>query len=129
MKYKYCDRLRKQVDRAGLLDRRVDLAMQLGGNSGHAAWQDFTGFGRELGEKLRIGCHHLIRRDVVTTARHATIRLAEVDTALDCFRLGHGKSLAEFAVKGAALEEVIEFHFLQTAWGTEALLVTRGDVT
>ena len=32
-------------------------------------------------------------------------------------------------MKGAALEEVIEFHFLQTARGAEALLVTRGDVT
>lgn len=31
-------------------------------------------------------------------------------------------------MKGAALEEVIEFHFLQTAWRTEALLVTCGDV-
>jgi hypothetical protein len=39
-----------------------------------------------------------------------------------------GKS-AEFAVKGAALEEVIEFHFFKTTWRTEALLVARGDVT
>ena len=43
--------------------------------------------------------------------------------------MGRSSRLAEFAVKGAALEEVIEFHFLQTAWGTEALLVTGGDVT
>ena len=37
--------------------------------------------------------------------------------------------LAEFAVKGAALEEVIEFHFLETARCEEALFVTGGDVT
>jgi hypothetical protein len=37
--------------------------------------------------------------------------------------------LAEFAVKGAALQEVIEFHFLQTARSAQALLVARGDVT
>jgi len=37
--------------------------------------------------------------------------------------------LAEFAVKGPALEEVIEFHFLETARGAEALFVTGGDVT
>lgn len=32
-------------------------------------------------------------------------------------------------MEGSALEEVIEFHFLQTAWGTQAFLITRGDVT
>jgi hypothetical protein len=37
--------------------------------------------------------------------------------------------LAEFAVKGAAPQEVIEFHFLKAAWGKQAFLVTRGDVT
>jgi hypothetical protein len=37
--------------------------------------------------------------------------------------------LAEFAVKGAALEEVVELHFLETARSAEALFVTRGDVT
>jgi hypothetical protein len=120
----------QQVDRAGLLDRVVDLTVQLGGNSGDAAWQDLTRFGGELGEKLRIRGDDLIRRDVVTTARHATVRLTEVDTALDGFRLGHEeKGLAKFAVKGPAFEEVIEFHFLEAAGGAEALFVTCGDVT
>ena len=32
-------------------------------------------------------------------------------------------------MKGAALEEMIEFHFLQAAWRTEALLVTGRYVT
>jgi hypothetical protein len=128
-----CGRLRKQVDRAGLFDRVVDLAMQLGGNSGDAARKDFAGLSRELGEKLRVGGDDLIRRDVVTTTRHSAVRLAEVNTALNCFWLGHGKNwlssrLAEFAVKGTALEEVIEFHFLETARGAEALFVTRGYV-
>jgi hypothetical protein len=83
------DCLRKQVDGAGLFDRVVDLAMQLGGNSGDAAWQNFTGFSRELSKKLRIRGDDLVGRDVVTTARHLTVRLAEVDAALDGFRLGH----------------------------------------
>ena len=88
--------------------------------------------GRELGEKLRVGGDDLIGRDVVTATRHPTVRLAEVNTALDSFWLGHGKQklvLAKFAVKGAALEEVIEFHFLEATWSTEALFVTCGDVT
>ena len=105
--------------------------MKLGGNSGDAAGKDLPGFGRELGEKLRVGRYDLIGRDIVTATRHLAVRLAEIDSALNCFWLGHGKQklvLAEFAVKSAALEEVIEFHFLQTAWSTEALLVTCGDV-
>jgi hypothetical protein len=125
----------QQVDGAGLLDRVVDFAMQLGGDSGHAAWQDLAGLRRELGEKLRIGCDDLIGRDIVTAARHTTVRFTEVDTALDCFWLGHfkrvaeGRRLAELAVKGAALEEVIELHFLETTRGAKALFITRGDVT
>jgi hypothetical protein len=110
-----------------LLDRIVDLAMQLGGNSSDAAWKNFSGFGRELGEKLWIGCYDLVGRNVMPTTGHFTVRLTEIDTALDCFWLGH-KKLAEFAVKGAAFEEVIEFHFLQTTWCAETLFVTRGDV-
>jgi len=37
--------------------------------------------------------------------------------------------LAEFAVKGSALEEVVEFHFFKTAWSEQAFLVTGGYVT
>lgn len=107
--------------------------MQLGGNSGDATRKNLAGLRRELGEKLRIGGDDLVCRNVVTTTRHPAVRLAEVNTALNCFWLGHGKwklssRLAEFAVKGAALEEVIEFHFLEAAWGAEALFVTRGYV-
>ncbi len=80
----------KQIDRAGLLDRVVDFAMQLGGNSGHAAWKNLAGLGGELGEKLRIRGDDLIGRDVMTAARHSTVCLTEVDTALDSFWLGHG---------------------------------------
>ena len=106
--------------------------MKLGGNSGNATRKNFAGLRGELGEKLGVGGDNLVRRDVVTTTRHSAVRLAEVDTALDCFWLGHlelSSRLAEFAVKGAAFQEVIEFHFLQTAWGAEALLVTGGHVT
>lgn len=129
-----CGELGKEVDRAGLLDRVVDLAMQLGGDTGDAARKNLAGLGGELGEKLRIGCDDLIGRNIMTTTRHSTVRLAEVNTALNCFWLGHGKwmrcsLLAEFAVKGTAFEEVIEFHFLKTTWCAEALFITRGDVT
>ena len=106
--------------------------MELGGNSSDAAGKDLPGFSRELGEKLRIGRNNEIGWDVVPAARHFAVRLAEIDTALNCFWLGHGKLklvLAEFAVKGAALEEVIELHFLKATWSTKALFVTRGDVT
>ena len=80
----------KQVDRAGLLDRVGDLAMQLRGNSGYAARQDLAGFSRELGEKLGIGGDDLGGRNIMPAARHHAVRLTEVDSALDCFWLGHG---------------------------------------
>ena len=86
-----CGELRKEVDRAGLLDRVVDLAVQLRGNSGDTARKNLSGFGRELGEELRVGGDDLVGRNVVTTTRHPTVRLTEVDTALNCFWLGHGK--------------------------------------
>ena len=82
--------LRKQVDRAGLLDRVVDLAMKLSGNTGDAAWKDLAGLRRELGEKLRIGGDDQIGRDIMPATRHHAVRLTEIDTALNCFRLGHG---------------------------------------
>ena len=85
------DRLGKQIDRAGLLDRVVDLAMQLGGNSGDAARKNLPGFRRELGEKLRVRSDDLVGRDVMTATRHLSVRLAEIDAALNCFWLGHGK--------------------------------------
>ena len=85
------DGLGKQVDRAGLFDRVVDLAMQLGGNSGDAARKNLAGFRGELGEKLRVGGNDLIGWDVMTATRHLAVRLAEIDAALDCFWLGHGK--------------------------------------
>ena len=124
----------EQVDRTRLLYRVGDLAMQLGGNSGHAARKDLSGFGGELGEKLRVGGDDQIGRDIMPATRHHAVRLTEIDTALDCFWLGHGngcggRGLAEFAMKGAALEEMVELHFLKTTRRAETLFVTRGDVT
>jgi len=43
-------------------------------------------------------------------------------------KVGYGRRLAEFAVKGTALEEVIELYFLETTGGAEALFVTCGYV-
>ena len=81
--------LRKKADRAGLLDRAGDPAVKLGGNSGDAAWKDLAGLGRELREKVRIRVNDLIGRNVMPATRHLPVRLAEVDTALDCFWLRH----------------------------------------
>ena len=89
-----CDRLGKQIDGAGLLDRVVDLAMQLGGNSGDAARKNLPGLRRELGEKLRVRSDDLVGRDVMTATRHLAVRLTEIDAALDCFWLGHGETEA-----------------------------------
>jgi hypothetical protein len=85
------DESRQQVDRAGLLDRIGDLAMQLGGDAGDAAWKNFSSFRRELRKKLRVGGDDQIGRDIMPTTRHHAVRLTEIDTALDSFRLGHGK--------------------------------------
>ena len=82
-----CVGLRKQVDRAGLLDRVVDLAMKFRRDTGDAARKDLAGLRRELGEKLRIGRDDEIRWDVMPATWHHAVRLAEIDTALDCFWL------------------------------------------
>jgi hypothetical protein len=65
----------------------------------------------------------------MAAARHLPVGLAEIDTTLNGFGLGHGKKSAEFAVKGAALEEGVELDLLKASGSAEALLVTRGDVT
>ena len=82
--------LRKQVDLPGLLDGAGDLAMKLGGDSGHTTWQDLAGLGGELGEEFWIEVMDVGHLDVMPTAWHLAVRLAEGDTALDGFRLcGH----------------------------------------
>ena len=78
-----------QVDRAGLLDRVVDAAVQLGGNTGHAARKDLAGFGGELSEDLGVCGRQLLDRDVLPAAGHLAVRLAEIDAALDGLWLGH----------------------------------------
>ena len=102
--------------------------MQFCGNASYAAWKNLSGLGSEFPENLRIGRHQLLDRDILTTACHLAVRLAEVDAALDGLWLGHD-SLAEFAVKGSAFQEVVKLHFLQAAWSAEAFLVTCGYVT
>ena len=82
----------QEVDRARLFDRVGDPAVKLGGDSGDAARKDLAGFRGEFGEKLRIGRDDLIGRDVMPTTRHHPVGLAEVDTTLDCFWLGHWKN-------------------------------------
>lgn len=78
-----------EVDRAGLLDRVVDAAVKLGGNTGHAARKDLSCLGSELAEDFRIGGCQLLDRDILPTAGHLAVRLAEIDAALDGLWLGH----------------------------------------
>ena len=65
--------------------------MELGGNTCHAARKDFPRLSGELGKKFWIGGDDEIRRNIVTAARHHAVRLAEIDTALNCFWLGHDR--------------------------------------
>ena len=65
--------------------------MQLGGHSGHPARQDLADFAGELAEQFRIGVDDLFGRDIMPTARHFAVRLAEGDTTFYGFRLGHGR--------------------------------------
>ena len=120
--------LGQQVDRAGLFDRAGDAAVKLGGDSGHAARQDLAGFAGELAEQVRVGVDHLIDRDIIPADGHSAVGLAEGDTTFDCFRFGHKRSLAEFAMEGAAFQEMVEFHLFETSGRAETFLVTRGDV-
>lgn len=102
--------------------------MKLRRNARHAAGKDLACFGRKLDEYFWVGRCQLLDRDVLPAAGHLAVRLAEIDAALDGLWLGH-KNLAEFAVKGAAFEEVIKLYFLQSTRSAEAFFVTRGDVT
>lgn len=78
-----------QVDRAGLLDRVIDVAVKLRGYTRNAAWKDLTGFGSELTENLGVGRRQLLNRDVLPAAGHLAVRLAEIDAALNGLWLGH----------------------------------------
>ncbi len=83
-------RLRQQIDRPGLFDRVVDLAMQLSGNTRHPARKNLAGLGGELGKKLGISRYDEVGGNIMPAARHHAVRLTKVDSALDCFWLGHG---------------------------------------
>jgi hypothetical protein len=86
----YGKRLWQQVDRARLLDRIVDFTMKLSGNTRDATRQNLAGLSGELGKQLRIGGNDQIGWDIMPTTRHHAVRLTEIDTALNCFWLGHG---------------------------------------
>lgn len=82
-------RLWHQVDRTGLLDRVVDLAVQFRGNACHSARKDFTGLGSEFAEYFGVEGCDLLDRDVLPAAGHLAVRLAEINAALDGLWLGH----------------------------------------
>lgn len=84
-----CFRLGHQVNSAGLLDRVVNLAMQFCGNAGNTTWKNFSGLGSELTEDFGIEWIDLLHGDVLPTAGHLAVRLAEIDAALDGLWLRH----------------------------------------
>lgn len=87
-----CCQLWHQVDRAGLLDRVVDLAVQFRGNAGNTARKNFSSLGTELAENFCVKRSDLLDRDVLPTAGHLAVRLTEIDAALDGLWLGHNIS-------------------------------------
>ena len=84
-----CGELRKEVDRAGLLDRVIDFAMQLSGNTCHTTWKNFSRFGGEFTKNFRIRWNQLLDRDVLSAAGHLAVSLTKIDTALYGLWLGH----------------------------------------
>ena len=65
------------------------MAVKLGGNARDAARKDLARLGSELAEDLGVGGSQLLDRDVLPTAGHLAVRLAEIDAALDGLWLGH----------------------------------------
>lgn len=123
---------RQEVDSTSALHFACHFAVQPSWQTGDAAWDEFASFAQEALEQLRIGVSELVHRDVHAAAWHPAVIFTQGDEAFGRLRLHEsvrGCGLANLAVQGAALEEVIEFHFLQTAWGTWAFFVTCGDVT
>lgn len=65
------------------------MTVQLGRNTRDAAREDFARLGRKLAEYFWVGRCQLLNRDVLPTAGHLAVRLAEIDAALDGLWLGH----------------------------------------
>ena len=80
---------RHEVDRAGLLDRIVDTAVQFCGDTCDPARQDFPSFGGEFTQDLGVCGDYLLGGDVLPAAGHLSVRLAEIDAALNGLWLGH----------------------------------------
>lgn len=87
-----CCLLWHQVDRTGLLDRVVDLAVQFRGNASYTAWKDFSSLGSKFAENFGIERSDLLDRDILPTAGHLAVRLTEINAALDGLWLGHNIS-------------------------------------
>lgn len=83
-----------QVQGAGALDLSGDLAVLLGGDASSAPRIDLTGLGSEFAEILGVEVTHLLRRNVVTTARHLAVGAPQVHGSF--FVLGaHGVFLRD----------------------------------
>lgn len=78
-----------QVDRAGLLDRIVDYAMQFSGYTCHATWKNFSSFGSKFAEDFRIRRDQLLDRNILSTAGHLAVSHTKIDAALYGLWLGH----------------------------------------
>src|SRR5262245_4698692 len=116
--------------------------MQVRGQAGGLTRNDLAGLRAELGEELGILVRDLVGAKIHATAGHLAVGLAEGDeaffglglheweggVAVSAGRVRWTSALADFAVKGVALEEGIVLLLLEAARGVEALLVARADV-
>ena len=79
-----------QESGAGALDLLGDLAVDVGGHTGHAAGKDFAGLGGELLQEVGVLEVDRIGGDVEATTRHGAVGLAEVAAALRGLGCAHG---------------------------------------
>src|SRR6188768_3569239 len=101
----------QQIHSTRALDLADKPAMDGGGHTGGAAGDDLAGLRAELSEELGVLEADLVGTEIHATAWHLAVRLAEGDEAFLGLGLhvgkrapGGGGRLADFAVKGVALE-------------------------
>ena len=123
-----------QKRRAGTLDLPRDLAVEVGGESGHAAGKDLSGFRRELAKQFGVLEVDRVGRNIEATTGHAAVGLAKIAAALGCLGCAHGGDslgirLLGLPMKRMALQVRVVLLLFKASGSAEALLVSRGDVT
>ena len=124
-------RSRQEVNGTGTLHFACHFAVQPSWQTGDAARDEFTRFAQEALEQFRIGVSELVHRDIHAAAWHPAVIFTQGNEAFGRLRLHEsvrGCGLANLAVQSAALEEVIEFHFLKASGSIRTLFVAGADV-